>query len=68
MSRGPVREAVRRLEGRKLIVREAYQRARVVPLTLAHIKEIFELRECLEGMACRLAARRMTAPARGPAG
>jgi DNA-binding GntR family transcriptional regulator len=60
MSRGPVREAVRRLEGRKLIVREAYQRARVTTLELKQIKEIFELRECLEGMACRLATRRMS--------
>jgi len=60
MSRGPVREAVRRLEGRKLIVREAYQRARVTKLDLRQIKEIFELRECLEGMACRLATQRMS--------
>ena len=60
MSRGPVREAVRRLEGRKLIVREAYQRARVTSLELKQIKEIFELRECLEGMACRLATQRMS--------
>ncbi|MBS0321987.1 MAG: GntR family transcriptional regulator [Proteobacteria bacterium] len=60
MSRGPVREAVRRLEGRKLVVREAYQRARVVTLDRAAIVGIFELRECLEGMACRLAATHMT--------
>lgn len=60
MSRGPIREAVRHLEGRKLIVREAYQRARVTPLDADTLKEIFELRACLEGMACRLATLRMT--------
>lgn len=60
MSRGPIREAVRHLEGRKLIVREAYQRARIVPLGSKQIREIFELRECLEGMACRLATNIMT--------
>ena len=60
MSRGPIREAVRHLEGRKLIVREAHQRARVTPLDRDTLKEIFELRACLEGMACRLATLRMT--------
>ncbi len=65
MSRGPVREAVRRLEGRKLVVREAYQRARLAPLELNDIREIFEVREALEGMACRLAAVRMSEAALG---
>jgi DNA-binding GntR family transcriptional regulator len=60
MSRGPVREAVRRLEGRKLVIREAYQRARFIDLGIQQIREIFELRECLEGMACRLATRHMS--------
>ena len=60
MSRGPVREAVRRLEGRKLLTREAYQRARVIDLDLRRVREIFQLRECLEGMACRLATRYMS--------
>lgn len=60
MSRGPIREAVRHLEGRKLIVREAYQRARVTSLDAETLDEIFELRECLEGMACKLATRRMS--------
>ena len=60
MSRGPIREAVRRLEGRKLIVREAYLRARVVPMGLPQIVELYELRESLEGMACRLATLRMS--------
>jgi DNA-binding GntR family transcriptional regulator len=65
MSRGPIREAVRRLEGRKLIIREAYLRARVVPMDRPRIVELYELRESLEGMACRLATRRMSDAALG---
>jgi DNA-binding GntR family transcriptional regulator len=60
VSRGPIREAMRQLEGRKLLIREPYQRARVVDLDLRRIREIYELREALEGMACRLAAARMS--------
>jgi DNA-binding GntR family transcriptional regulator len=60
MSRGPVREAVRRLQGRKLITRESFHRARVIELGLAQIVEIFQLREALEGMSCRLATQLMT--------
>ncbi|WP_439548951.1 GntR family transcriptional regulator [Falsiroseomonas sp.] len=59
MSRGPVREAVRRLQGRKLVTREPYLRARIAALGLEELREIFELRECLEGMACRLATERL---------
>lgn len=55
MSRGPVREALRRLEGRKLVTREAFQRARIVTLGPAQAREIFEFREGLEVVACRLA-------------
>jgi DNA-binding GntR family transcriptional regulator len=60
MSRGPVREALRRLQGRKLITREPFQRARVAKLERRDVQAIFELREALEGMACRLATARMT--------
>jgi DNA-binding GntR family transcriptional regulator len=60
MSRGPVREAVRTLEGRKIVTREAFQRARVSKLDAHQIQEVFELREALEGMACRLATRIMS--------
>jgi DNA-binding GntR family transcriptional regulator len=60
VSRGPVREAVRRLQGVQLVEREAYLRARVVELTASAARELFEMREALEGMACRLAALRMS--------
>ncbi len=60
VSRGPVREAVRRLQGIGIVSREPYMRATVVRLTAAQVRELFEMREALEGMACRLAARRMS--------
>ena len=61
VSRGPVREAVRRLQGLQLVTREPYVKARVVTLTQAGARELFEMRLALEGMACRLAAERMSA-------
>lgn len=60
MSRGPVREAVRQLQGRKLVVREAYQRARVIELGVPEVVEVFQLREALETMSCRLATQAMS--------
>ncbi len=60
VSRGPVREAVRRLQGIGLVSREPYMRATVVRLTATQVRELFEMREALEGMACRLAAQRMS--------
>ncbi|MGC4029707.1 MAG: GntR family transcriptional regulator [Steroidobacteraceae bacterium] len=60
VSRGPVREAVRRLQGLGLVSREAYTRARVVNLTAQDVLELFQMREVLEGLACRLAAERMS--------
>lgn len=60
VSRGPVREAVRRLQGIGLVSREPYMRATVVSLTPEQVRELFEMREALEGMACRLAARNMS--------
>lgn len=59
VSRGPVREAVRRLQGLELITREAYMRARVVTLTPRAMLDLFQMREALEGYAARLAAERM---------
>jgi DNA-binding GntR family transcriptional regulator len=60
VSRGPVREAVRRLQGFQLVTREPYQRARVVQLTPDFVRQLFEVRMALEGMACNLAAQRMS--------
>ena len=60
ISRGPLREAIGQLEGRKLVQRVANQGARVVSLSNAELFDLMAIRESLEGMACRLAAVRMS--------
>jgi len=60
ISRGPLREAIHRLEGQRLLVRVPHVGARVVSLSHAELIELYEIRESLEGMACRLAAERMS--------
>jgi DNA-binding GntR family transcriptional regulator len=60
ISRGPLREAIHRLEGQRLLVRVPHVGARVVSLGQNELIELYEIRESLEGMACRLAAERMT--------
>jgi len=59
VSRGPLREAIRRLEGRKLLERTPNIGVRVAQLTLKDLNEILQAREALEGMAARLAATNM---------
>ena len=61
VSRGPLREALHRLEGQRLLVRVPHAGARVVSLSQQELCELYEIRESLEGMACRLAAERMPA-------
>jgi DNA-binding GntR family transcriptional regulator len=60
VSRGPVREAVKTLQGRGLIVKEAYFKARVVDLNARDMVEIFQLRESVEGMSVKLATQVMS--------
>ncbi|PKM05437.1 MAG: GntR family transcriptional regulator [Gammaproteobacteria bacterium HGW-Gammaproteobacteria-6] len=60
ISRGPVREAIRRLEGRRLVVRIPHAGVRVVSLSYEELIELYHVREALEGMACRLAAEHMS--------
>lgn len=59
ISRGPLREAIGRLEACGLVVRRANVGARVVTLSSVQLIEIFHIREALEGMAARLAAQNM---------
>jgi DNA-binding GntR family transcriptional regulator len=61
ISRGPLREAIRRLEGNKLLVRIPHAGVRVVKLDAAMMREIYVVRESLEGMSARLAASHMSA-------
>lgn len=60
ISRGPLREAIRRLEGRRLLERKANIGVSVVELSPRRMDELLAVREALEGMACRLAAERIT--------
>jgi len=59
ISRGPLREAIHRLEQIKLIVRIPHAGSRVVTLDTKMMEDIYTARESLEGMAARLAARLM---------
>ncbi|MBV7484068.1 GntR family transcriptional regulator [Bordetella sp. BOR01] len=60
VSRGPVREAVRRLQGIQIVTREPYMKARVVSMTAESALELFQIRMGLEGVACFLATQRMS--------
>ena len=59
ISRGPLREAIHRLEQIRLIVRIPHAGSRVVTLDTKMMEDIYVARESLEGMAARLAARLM---------
>ncbi|WP_100657342.1 GntR family transcriptional regulator [Alteromonas flava] len=60
VSRAVVREAINRLASCHLIERKANVGARVVSLSVEGLIELYQVRESLEGMAARLAARNMT--------
>ncbi|MED5389481.1 MAG: GntR family transcriptional regulator [Pseudomonadota bacterium] len=60
VSRGPLREAIRRLESRKLLERVVHVGTRVASLSFDDLIEIYHVREALEGMAARLAAEKMS--------
>lgn len=59
-SRGPLREALRRLESRRLVERTPHVGVRVASLDHGALIELYYLREALEGMAARLAAAHMS--------
>ncbi len=60
VSRGPLREAMHRLQERRLITRTANQGARVTEATPERLSSLFSVREMLEGLAAREAAIKMT--------
>ncbi|MFT4630175.1 MAG: DNA-binding GntR family transcriptional regulator [Dinoroseobacter sp.] len=60
VSRGPLREAIRRLEGMNLVHHIPQQGARVVELSVVFILQIYDAREALESKAAALAAINMT--------
>ena len=60
VSRGPLREAIRRLEGMNLIEHIPQQGARVVKLSKTLILQIYDAREALESKIASLAAINMS--------
>jgi DNA-binding GntR family transcriptional regulator len=60
VSRAVIREAINRLEACHIVERRANVGARVVSLTPAGLIELYQVRESLEGMAARLAAKWMS--------
>ena len=61
-SRSSVREAMRRLAAEGLVELEHHKGARVRALGIEEALELYEVREVLEGLAARLAARNITRP------
>ncbi len=55
ISRTPVREALRRLEHEGLLISEARRGWKVYALSLADVREIFDVKEAVEGMMARRA-------------
>lgn len=60
VSRGPLREAMMRVEALNLVERIPHVGARVVTLTPEKLAEIYDVREALEGMAANLACKHIT--------
>jgi DNA-binding GntR family transcriptional regulator len=61
VSRGPLREAIRKLEARRIVKRTEFHGVRLVDLTLTDLEQLLVVREALEGMTARGAAENMTA-------
>lgn len=60
VSRLPVREALRMLREEGLVAERPTRGLVVRELTRTDVEELFDVREALEGMSCRLAAQRAT--------
>lgn len=60
ISRGPLREALRRLESQRIVERKQNLGAYVTGLSEQGLNDLFDMREALEGAACGLAAQRMS--------
>jgi DNA-binding GntR family transcriptional regulator len=60
VSRNPVREALQALQGEGFVVLEPRRGARVAVVSAEQARELFEVREVLEGLAAALAATRRT--------
>ncbi|HMO75284.1 MAG TPA: GntR family transcriptional regulator [Sphingopyxis sp.] len=63
VSRGPIREAIRRLSAEGLIEAEKHRSPTVRGVGREQFRQMFEVRAILEGFAARLAAQRINASA-----
>jgi GntR family transcriptional regulator, trigonelline degradation regulator len=61
VSRTIVREILRQLEAEGWVINPPYKGPTVASLSIEQAKQMYEMREALEGMAARLCARRATA-------
>jgi DNA-binding GntR family transcriptional regulator len=61
VSRTIVREILRQLEAEGWVVNPPYKGPTVASITLEQARQMYEMREALEGLAARLCARRATA-------
>lgn len=59
LTRGPLREALGRLESRGLLVRRPHAGVKVVSMSAEELLELYRIREVMEGLAARQAAERM---------
>ena len=62
VSAGPVREAIRRLTGEGLVEIIPHRGASVRQIGVNDVREIYQLREAIEGIAARLAAENSNTP------
>lgn len=60
VKRGPLREAMRRLQGRNLVSYTPNAGARIVKHSAEDILQMYQVREALESMAARLCAEHLT--------
>lgn len=60
ISRGPLREALNRLESHRLVERRANLGVYAASLSIEDLDDLFKVREVMEGAACALAAERVT--------
>ena len=67
LTRGPLREALGRLESRGLLVRRPHAGVKVVSVSASELMELYRIREVMEGLAARQAAERMIDEAQGQA-
>jgi len=60
LTRGPLREALGRLESRGLLVRRPHAGVKVVSISGEELLELYDTREVMEGLAAKQAAQRMS--------